>query len=65
MEILNPPDVMHLARGSLHGTIIGDILHVAGQVGINENGSLVQMGDIREQTRQAIRNVSNALSAGR
>jgi len=46
------------------GTRGGDFVCTAGQVAWNEKGQLVGIGDVREQTRQVLRNVEAVLREG-
>jgi 2-iminobutanoate/2-iminopropanoate deaminase len=46
------------------GIRVGDLLLVSGQVGIDENGELVSLGDFETQADQAFRNLSKVLEAG-
>lgn len=43
--------------------LTGRSVYVAGQVALDPSGALVGPGDIRMQTRQAFRNLGEALSA--
>lgn len=41
----------------------GQIIHFTGQVGWDEGENIVGKGDVREQTRQAFRNIERVLAA--
>ena len=43
---------------------VGDLLLVSGQVGIDEQGELVAIGDFEAQADQAFRNLGQVLEAG-
>jgi reactive intermediate/imine deaminase len=46
------------------GAKAGGFVITAGQVAWNENGGIVGIGDVREQTRQTLRNVLSVLAEG-
>jgi reactive intermediate/imine deaminase len=46
------------------GAKAGGFVITAGQVAWNENGDIVGIGDVREQTRQTLRNVLSVLAEG-
>jgi len=46
------------------GAKAGGFILTAGQVAWDENGNVVGIGDVREQTRQTLRNVLSVLSEG-
>lgn len=46
------------------GAKAGGFIITAGQVAWNENGDIVGIGDVREQTRQTLRNVLSVLTEG-
>ncbi|HET7875705.1 MAG TPA: RidA family protein [Methylomirabilota bacterium] len=50
-----------------HGMVVppGDIVVVAGQVGMDGQGRLVGPGDVRAQTKQAFENIGKVLKAAR
>ena len=63
-EYLNPPELCptfgwtHVAVSRGERTI-----YVSGQVAVDEKGKVVGVGDLRQQTEQAFRNVQLALEA--
>jgi 2-iminobutanoate/2-iminopropanoate deaminase len=62
---LNPPGVARPLGRYSHLSFVGaaDLVAVAGQVAVNRNGTVVGVGDVRQQTLQAYRNVANVLEA--
>ena len=42
----------------------GNTIYTAGQVGWNERGELVGIGDVRAQTRQVLKNIESILAEG-
>jgi enamine deaminase RidA (YjgF/YER057c/UK114 family) len=64
IEFLNPDGLLNnetfsqvaISRGS-------KMIYTSGQVAIDENGDIVGVGDLAEQTRQAMRNLTVALAA--
>jgi enamine deaminase RidA (YjgF/YER057c/UK114 family) len=64
-EYLNPKDLSK--PGSYTHTVsvagAGKLVYVSGQVSYATDGSIVGKGDIRAQSEQVFRNVSNALQA--
>lgn len=56
-EELGPP------RGFSHATVAGDTVWVAGQIGSDASGEVVDRGDLVAQYARAIRNVAIALRA--
>jgi len=63
MRKINPAEIMQPGAGFSQGTMIRDMLFVAGQVAVSATGQVVGASDIRQQTRQTIRNVSAVLEA--
>jgi enamine deaminase RidA (YjgF/YER057c/UK114 family) len=64
-EFLNP-ESMATPRGYTHAVTVEDakkIVFVAGQVALATDGSVVGVGDVEAQARQAFENVKNALEA--
>lgn len=64
-QVINPPTV-HKPLGAYSHSIAaegGKIIAIAGQVGVDRDGNLVGRGDVREQTRQALRNMEEILKA--
>jgi enamine deaminase RidA (YjgF/YER057c/UK114 family) len=59
---LNPKE-LGPARGFSHATVAGGTVWVAGQIGSDAAGTIVEPGDIVAQFARAIRNVSIALQA--
>ena len=60
---LQPAGLMPPAAAYSHGVAAGPFVFVAGQAAIGANGELVGPGDVAEQTRQCLRNVSSVLAA--
>ena len=61
-EIITPGNVSR-ARGYSHAIKIGNIIHVAGQVALDEEGNLVGKGDMIAQTERAYENLKRVLEA--
>jgi enamine deaminase RidA (YjgF/YER057c/UK114 family) len=59
---LNPKD-LGPARGFSHVTVAGGMVWVAGQIGSDQSGAIVDAGDVVAQYAQAIRNVAIGLRA--
>lgn len=59
---VNPKELAP-AKGFSHATIAGDTVWLGGQIGSDENGKVVEPGDIVAQFGRAIRNVATALRA--
>ena len=59
---LNPKE-LGPARGFSHVTVAGGMVWVAGQIGADETGALVDPADVVAQFGRAIRNVAVALEA--
>jgi 2-iminobutanoate/2-iminopropanoate deaminase len=60
MKIINPDDVMVPTGGYVQGIDAGDMVFVAGQVGVDRDGQLVGDG-MAAQTRVALDNVAAVL----
>lgn len=63
----NPPDLKNI-RASVYNHYVRvdqpkSLIFVSGQLSRDENGVLVGLGDMREQTRQCIRNIEKSLLA--
>jgi len=43
---------------------VGDVLHVSGQVGVDERGEVVGRGDIRAHVEQVFKNLRAVIEAG-
>ena len=61
-EIIVPENV-HPARGYSHAIKVGNTIYVAGQVALDEKGSLVGEGDVAAQTERAYENLKRVLEA--
>ena len=64
LHFLNPKELREPSAAFSHGVVAGDMIFVAGQCGVDEQGGTVGVGDIAEQTRQAITNMEIVLDAG-
>ena len=64
LHFLNPKELREPSAAFSHGVVAGDMIFVAGQCGVDEQGGTVGVGDIAEQTRQAIANMEIVLVAG-
>lgn len=62
-QIINPPGTHVLGIPYSPGVRAGDLLHVSGLMGTDENGKVVA-GGIEAQTRKALENVRAVLKAG-
>jgi enamine deaminase RidA (YjgF/YER057c/UK114 family) len=64
VEYINPP-ALGPTHGWTHvvGVTGGRTIHVSGQVGVNDRGEVVGLGDMRVQTEQAFKNIELALAA--
>ena len=56
-EWTNPPGVHSPQAHYAQVARIGNTLYISGQLGVDENGSLIGPGDARAQARQAWRNL--------
>lgn len=66
-KVLRPKNLMFQPRPTYPyspGTKGGRLVYTAGQVAWNEKGKLVGIGDVREQTRQTLKNVLSVLAEG-
>ncbi|PKB83069.1 MAG: hypothetical protein BZY88_03110 [SAR202 cluster bacterium Io17-Chloro-G9] len=64
---MNPASVTHPLGTYSHAVKVnpGNLLYVAGQVGVDQTGALVGPGDVAAQTKQVFRNIGAILgSAG-
>ena len=61
MELINPPSLSAFVKGYSHGVVAGDLMFVAGQLALDEDGKLVGEGDIKAQTKRVFENVSTVL----
>jgi len=57
------PEGLAPPRGFTHVTVAGGMVWVAGQIGSDETGALVDPADVVAQFGRAIRNVATALEA--
>ena len=62
MRVINPPDVLAPAYAYSHGTVVGNLAFVAGQVALDGEGNLVGEGDVVTQTRQVLANIESILA---
>ena len=62
MKIINPSTVMPPQGGYSQGIQAGDLIFVAGQVGVDANGKPTGDGGMAAQTRQTIANVAAVLA---
>ena len=62
MKFINPSTVMQPQGGYSQGIAVGDLVVVAGQVGVDACGKLTGDGGMAAQTRQTIANVSAVLA---
>ena len=65
LEFLVPDDVPAPRATYSHAVHVksGDLIVLAGQVAIDEEGATVGVGDIEAQTRQVLRNIEGVLRA--
>jgi 2-iminobutanoate/2-iminopropanoate deaminase len=63
MEPISPAGLPGFVAGYSHGYKAGNLVFVAGQVAVDEHGTLVGKGDIASQTRQVLDNVRKVLQA--
>ena len=63
VQYLNPPTLCP-TFGWTHVVAVtgGKTVYISGQVGIDERGVIVGIGDLRAQTEQAFRNIERALA---
>lgn len=57
------PEQLAPARGFSHATVAGDTVWIAGQIGSDSTGTIVEPHDFVSQYAQAIQNVAVALRA--
>ena len=62
MKIINPSTVMPPPGGYSQGVQAGNLIFVAGQVGLDVNGKFTGDGGMAAQTRQTIANVAAVLT---
>ena len=62
-EWTNPPGVVAPAAHYWHVARAGNTLYISGQLGVDENGNAVGIGDARAQARQAWKNLVAILAA--
>ena len=62
MKIINPPTVMPPQGGYSQGIQAGDLIFVAGQVGVDAHGKPTGDAGMAAQTRQAIANIVAVLA---
>jgi reactive intermediate/imine deaminase len=66
-QVLRPKNLLFQPRPTYPyspGAKGGDYVFTAGQVGWNERGELVGIGDVRAQTRQVLKNIESILKEG-
>ena len=66
-QILRPKNLSFQPRPTYPyspGTKGGHYIFTAGQVGWNDKGELVGIGDVRAQTRQVLKNIESILAEG-
>ncbi len=64
VEFLNPPQLCPTFGWShVVSTTGGKMIHISGQVSINERGEVIGRGDMKAQTEQAFHNIELALAA--
>ena len=56
-ERINPPGVHTPQANYSHVTRVGNTLYISGQLGLNEQGTLVGPGDAAAQAEQCYRNI--------
>ena len=61
MEVINPKDVLPPQGGYSQGIKAGNLIFVAGQVGVDTNGKPTGDGGMAAQTRQTIANLAAVL----
>jgi 2-iminobutanoate/2-iminopropanoate deaminase len=61
--IIDVPDLPPANTSYSQISILGDLVFVSGQLGIDPSTGRLVDGDIRQQTRQAIENVARCLTA--
>lgn len=63
MRVVSPGALGPPSGAFSHGVVVGDMMFLAGQCGVNSHGEAVGE-DVASQTRQAIANMETILSAG-
>lgn len=63
METVTPPELGDPIAHYSHGTQARDLVFVAGQLALDNEGNIIAPGDIAEQTRIVIGNVESVLRA--
>jgi len=64
IKFIKPDGLLHTSTFSQVATSSGSkTIYTSGQVAVDEHGNIVGAGDLAEQTRQAMRNLSVALAA--
>jgi reactive intermediate/imine deaminase len=66
-QVLRPKNLMFQPRPTYPyspGAKGGNYVFTAGQVGWNDKGELVGIGDVRAQTRQVLKNIESILAEG-
>ena len=61
MEVINPKDILPPQGGYSQGIKAGNLIFVAGQVGVDAHGKPAGDGGIAAQTRQTIANLAAVL----
>ena len=61
MQVINPRDVLQPQGGYSQGIVAGDLIFVAGQVGVDAAGKPVGDGGMAAQTRQTLANLAAVL----
>ena len=61
MEVINPEDILPPQGGYSQGIKAGNLIFVAGQVGVDAQGQPVGDGGMAAQTRQTIANLAAVL----
>ena len=61
MQVINPPDVLRPQGGYSQGIVAGDLVFVAGQVGVDAHGQPTGDGGMAAQTRQTLANLAAVL----
>ena len=64
MKMLQPEAMRAPSAAYSFGVTSGDMMFLAGQVGVDGDGNLVGNGDVGAQTRQAIANLELVLQSG-
>jgi 2-iminobutanoate/2-iminopropanoate deaminase len=64
VALLNPSDLPSPSGAFSHGVVAGDMMFVAGQCGLDKQGTAVAPGDAAAQTRRAVENMELVLREG-